>query len=603
MDNPTLTQELDLLKQNLEQMERKVQETQQRLENIITGADVGTWEWNVQTGELMLSERWAEIVGFTLEELQPITIDTWMRLAHPEDLKQSNQLLGEHFSGALPYYDLELRVRHKDGRWVWVQDRGKVTRWDAEGRPLMMFGTHTDINQRKLVEEERNRLITAIEQAAESIIITDTRGDIQYVNPAVEGITGYSMNETLGQNPRFLKSGFMRPEVYTTLWLTITQGKVWEGEFVNKKKDGSLYYEEARITPIRNSKSEIVNYLAVKYDITEKKAVEQSLKRSQDLLNLFFEQSLDSFFFMMLDEPVDWRGAADQDQLLDYIFHNMKVTRVNSAMLLQYRTTEEEIIGKRPGDFSGHSSDYGKAMWRDLLTSGKVQAETMGTRFDGSRMTVKGDYICIYDEEGRISGCFGIQRDVTEERMAVKALEESEEKFRQLAIRLNEVAIRDPLTNIYNRRYVFQRLREINDRFQRTGNIYSVAILDVDHFKNINDSHGHQVGDYILRELSRIVLNKIRSYDLLGRYGGEEFVIVFTDTEKEAAFIIMERILNAIREKVFVCGEREVAVTFSCGVADASEIEREYAETEHIIAVADKKLYQAKNYGRNRIIY
>lgn len=327
------------------------------------------------------------------------------------------------------------------------------------------------------------------------------------------------------------------------------------------------------------------------------------LKNNLELLNLFFEQSLDSFFFMMLDEPVNWHEGADKEQLLEYIFQHMKVTRVNSALLQQYRATEEQVVGMRPMDLSKHKLEHGKKMWRELFDKGKLQIEMGGARFDGTLMSIKGDYICIYDEEGSLNGCFGIQRDVTEERLALQALAESEEKFRQLAMRLNEVAIRDPLTEIYNRRYLFERLRENNDRFRRTGTIYSVAILDVDHFKNINDTYGHQVGDYILKELAKIVLTKIRSYDLLGRYGGEEFIIAFIDTDREAASIILERILKTVRENVFIYGDREIFITFSCGIADASENEWQYAEVEKTIADADKRLYQAKNTGRNRIVY
>ena len=125
---------------------------QQRLTGILEGTNVGTWEWNVQTGELALNERWAEIVGYQLEELAPVSIETWTRLAHPDDLKQSDQLLQQHFAGASPYYETEARMRHKDGHWVWVQDRGRVSSRTPDGKPQLMSGTHQDIGERKLAE-------------------------------------------------------------------------------------------------------------------------------------------------------------------------------------------------------------------------------------------------------------------------------------------------------------------------------------------------------------------------------------------------------------------------------------------------------------------
>jgi len=123
--------------------------TKDRLANILEGTNVGTWEWNVQTGETVFDERWAQIIGYALKEIFPINIDTWSRFAHPDDLKKSHTLLNRVFNRELDYYDFECRMRHKDGSWIWVQDRGKVTSWTADGKPLIMSGTHTDITERK----------------------------------------------------------------------------------------------------------------------------------------------------------------------------------------------------------------------------------------------------------------------------------------------------------------------------------------------------------------------------------------------------------------------------------------------------------------------
>ena len=121
----------------------------ERLEYIISGTNIGTWEWNIVTGETIFNERWAEMVGYTLQELSPTSITTWERLTHPDDLQRSQELLERHFSGETPYYVSQLRMRHKDGHWVWIQDRGKVIDWTAEGSPARMFGTHTDISDQK----------------------------------------------------------------------------------------------------------------------------------------------------------------------------------------------------------------------------------------------------------------------------------------------------------------------------------------------------------------------------------------------------------------------------------------------------------------------
>jgi PAS domain S-box-containing protein len=153
--------------------EHALREEHGRLANIIRGTRAGTWEWNVQTGEATFNERWAEILGYTLDELAPVSIRTWMDFAHPDDLKRSESLLSRHFSGELPYYDCEARMRHKDGRWIWVQDRGQVITRTPDGKPLMMSGTHSDITELKGVEEALRETYRQLE-----LLTSITRHDI-----------------------------------------------------------------------------------------------------------------------------------------------------------------------------------------------------------------------------------------------------------------------------------------------------------------------------------------------------------------------------------------------------------------------------------------
>jgi PAS domain S-box-containing protein len=145
--------------------EASLRQERERLAGIIRGTNAGTWEWNVQTGETIFNERWAEIIGYTLDEISPVSIETWMKFTHPDDLKTSDELLQKHFSGELDYYECEARMRHKSGEWVWVLDRGRVTTWTDDGKPLMMMGTHQDITERKRAELEREKLQEQLVQA------------------------------------------------------------------------------------------------------------------------------------------------------------------------------------------------------------------------------------------------------------------------------------------------------------------------------------------------------------------------------------------------------------------------------------------------------
>ncbi|MBM7556845.1 diguanylate cyclase domain-containing protein [Halanaerobacter jeridensis] len=134
--------------------ENQIESQKQRLKNIIDGANVGTWEWNVQTGETIFNEKWAEMIGYTLEEISPTTIETWKKFTHPNDLEKAKKMLDKHFKGELDQYRMEIRMKHKNGDWVWVEDKGKVISWTKDNKPELVYGTHLNINKRKKAEKQ-----------------------------------------------------------------------------------------------------------------------------------------------------------------------------------------------------------------------------------------------------------------------------------------------------------------------------------------------------------------------------------------------------------------------------------------------------------------
>lgn len=171
---------------------------------------------------------------------------------------------------------------------------------------------------------------------------------------------------------------------------------------------------------------------------------------------------------------------------------------------------------------------------------------------------------------------------------------ETEKKYR-------EIAIRDPLTEVYNRRHLFERLSSMISEHTRTKKDFSVAILDIDFLKKINDTFGHQAGDYILKEFTKTITHNLRPYDVLGRYGGEEFMIILDWVSKETALIIVERILTDVRQKKYVYGDATICFTFSAGISDCKDAEEDFT-VEKLVEKADSRLYSAKHSGRNTII-
>jgi PAS domain S-box-containing protein len=177
---------------------------EQRLANIIAGTRAGTWEWNVQTGEVHFNERWAEIVGYRLDELQPISIDTWMSVAHPDDLPKSTALLARHFAGESDHYECLCRMRHRDGRDVWVQDRGHVVEWTHDGKPLWMAGTHIDVTDMVLTSEAlrqaRDRAQHVLDTVQSVILWLDRDGRVVQLNPAGCTLVGIAEQAIRGRN-------------------------------------------------------------------------------------------------------------------------------------------------------------------------------------------------------------------------------------------------------------------------------------------------------------------------------------------------------------------------------------------------------------------
>ncbi len=194
-------------------------------------------------------------------------------------------------------------------------------------------------------------------------------------------------------------------------------------------------------------------------DVTDARQSREALLESRQLLELFFAQSLDGFFFMMLDEPVRWPGGGDNGATLEYVFAHERITKINDAMLAQYGARAEQLIGQTPATLFSHDVARGKALWQQMFDAGRLHVETHERKFDGTPIWIEGDYICLYDAERRIIGHFGIQRDITERKRAEEALRFSEDKF---AKAFRSSPLRVSISTLAEGRFV-----EVNDTFLR----------------------------------------------------------------------------------------------------------------------------------------
>jgi diguanylate cyclase (GGDEF)-like protein/PAS domain S-box-containing protein len=267
------------MNRDLRASEERIRHQNQRLSEIIWGTHVGTWEWNVQTGQVEFSERWADIVGYTLDELAPLSIETWLRLVHPEDAVRSEARLQRCFARETPDYECEARMRHKNGEWVWVLDRGRVVEWTDDGRPLRMAGTHQDITARKQDEAALQLAASVFTHAREGILITDPEGAVLTVNRTFTDITGYTLDEIRGRNPRVLNSGRQPPSFYAEMWRQLQDRGAWSGEVWNRRKSGEFYAELLTISAVRDAAGAVTHYLGLFTDITPMKQQQVQLER------------------------------------------------------------------------------------------------------------------------------------------------------------------------------------------------------------------------------------------------------------------------------------------------------------------------------------
>ncbi len=384
---------------------KRAEETLREKEQLLSEAQrlghIGSWLFD-QTGQLSWSEELYHIYGVSPETFTP-TVESFLNLIHPDDRSAMQAWMAACAAGEQSA-ESEFRILMPDGTIRFMSGRGEAVH-DVEHRLTHIAGMVQDITERKRTEEKLRQLSQAVEQSPASIVITDPAGNIEYVNPKFVEVTGYTLAEALGKNPRVLKSGETSPEAYRELWQTITAGKEWRGEFHNKKKNGELYWESASISPIRDAAGRATHYLAVKEDITERKQAEAALAREQKLMRALMDTIPDAIYF---------KDA--QSRFL----------RVSKALVVKHGLGElEHVLGKT--DFDFFREEHARRSFEDeqtMIRTGQplVNIEEKETWPDRADTWVSTTKLPLRDPEGRIVGTWGISRDITERKRAEVAL-------------------------------------------------------------------------------------------------------------------------------------------------------------------------------------
>ena len=384
----------------------------QRLAGIIDSANLGTWEVNIETGKAVFNERWAGIVGYTLEELAPVSIETWRRLAHPDDLQASDALLARHFSGELAQFECEVRMRHKDGSWVWVLAQGRVSERTAEGKPLLMHGVHTDITARKQSEatlaQQRQLLDTVFASAPGFLVLKDRQSVYQLANSAFCQFVGKRLVEIIGRTDAEL----FPPDDAETFrqgdHIVLETGRTVTKDEPMASHEGLRWFQVTK-TPVRDAESKITGVLCSVTDITQRKRTEQAISDAALKYRNLFENS----------------GCGTV-----IIDPNGVFLAINEIAARRMGRPVTQIVGKTLRDFfpPAIAKEYLEAN-RRIVVTGK------GRTYEAAFDLPTGAYvfhICdepIIDSRGAVMGVQSTSVDITERKQSEAALRLSEDKF------------------------------------------------------------------------------------------------------------------------------------------------------------------------------
>ncbi|ABM03770.1 diguanylate cyclase/phosphodiesterase with PAS/PAC sensor(s) [Psychromonas ingrahamii 37] len=428
-----------------------------RLELVINATGVGIWDWQVQTGELTFNKRWAEIIGYTFDELQPIQFDSWASNLHPDDLVKAKSLLAQHFNGEIDFYELEARMKHKSGHYVWVLASGKLVERDEQGKPKRMIGTHLDINERKNNEE--------------LMIVT---------------------SQLLNESQQIGRLGGWKLDL----------------------KTGDLFWTDET------------------YRIHE-------------------------------TSPEEFNPTVD-------------------AGIGYFLPDSQKIISKALDEAINNGIGY------------DLELQTYTTK--GRKIDVRTTCI-VTQEDGVAVRLTGIFQDISEQKANQRKLEKSNLDLANANSALKLSAHYDPLTGLPNRILLADRIQQAVAKSLRNDKYVAVAFIDLDGFKAVNDSHGHTIGDELLKKVAKRLKHVLREGDTLSRFGGDEFVAVIDNlSDPRESDLIVLRMLESV-SSTLVVEKKLLKISASIGV---TFYPLDSAGPEQLLRHADQAMYMAKQQGKNR---
>ena len=438
------------------------------------------------------------------------------------------------------------------------------SRWSGR-----LFKTYHQQNERLIATLRRQAgelktLSRAMEQSPVSILITDTQRRITYVNPQFEQVTGYEAGEVIGQLPQWLRPPSADADAYAELWRTVEAGRAWQGEMQTRSKNGRLLWQRVRVSPILGEDGQAIQFLGILEDITERKQREADLRIAATAF-----------------ESQEGMLVADRSGV---------ILKVNRAFTEITGYSPEDAVGMTPKLLKSgrHDKAFYDAMWATVLSTGQWRGEIWNRRKNGEVFPEWLTITAVKGEDQEVTHYVSTLTDITQRK-------EAENEIRHLAFF-------DPLTSLPNRRLLLDRLRHAlvtSARHQREG---ALIFIDLDNFKTLNDTLGHDKGDLLLQKVAQRLKTCVRDSDTVSRLGGDEFVVMLENLGRDAreaaqqAESIGEAIRQSLNHPYDLAGHE-----YHCSPSMGITLFDHQSELDEMLQRADLAMYQAKAAGRNTL--
>lgn len=458
----------------------------------------------------------------------------------------------------------EHRCRRRDGTQVWLQSAARLVR-TPEGRPSHVLASVVDITRQRAAENTLRIRERAIEHAGVGITISLNEGDhpLIYANEAFERLTGIDREEAVGRNCRFLQADDRDQEARETIREAVRCAKPAEAVLRNYRPDGTMFWNRLRVTPVHDENGACTHFIGFQEDVTEEKRARQQ----ERLLSEVVRQTPSLVVITNAEGKIEW---------------------VNNAFERVTGYTAAEAVGRNPNMLqSGETSPHAyRDLWR-TLAEGKVwHGEMVNQCKSGDPLYVRAHITPIPDETGHPAYFAAVEEDITVEK--------------QQAEKIVHQAYYDALTQLPNRALLKDRMGQAIATAKADETQLGVLFLDLDNFKFVNDTLGHEKGDELLVQAAKRLQENLRSSDTVARLGGDEFVVLMPGLRREdKAARLAEKILAAFQNPFLVDG-RKVLLTASIGIS----IYPEDGETPaDLLKCGDVAMYGAKREGSNTYRY